>query len=505
MEIMFSKIRQVTARYNSMKILVGLCLVTLCQAALSQKKPVEEIGKIVTRASVEAPLTFLSADEMRGRDTGSRELDIAAGYIASQFQEMGVKPPRGLAGYFQPVDLQRTEPANAATLVINNHSLKLEDEFAILSGETGEWKGDFVYAGYGSVEEIPADIKGKIVLSIAGSKGITGREPVFISSSEKLDRIRAAGGAGLIEIVPSEAVAWSSVLASFGEHTRVSIRREDHIIPHIWVKEASAFGLNEIQKGTNSRLSIVGREPKKIFSKNVLGVIEGSDAALKDEYLVITAHYDHLGVGTPKDQDSIYNGARDNAVGVVSMMSAARFFSKFRPKRSILLIAFTGEEKGLLGSYWYADHPVIPLQQTIFCFNSDGAGYTDKTIATVIGLTRSTAEGNISKGCASFAIKAEMVSTLDGIIFQGTDNFNFTKHGVPSVCFCPGFRAFDAELLKFYHQPADEVSSLDFDYLLKFFRGFVYANYLIANDPQSPKWTAGDKFESLGRNLYRNK
>ncbi len=503
MVIMFLNRMHSTKRQIRATALTGILAIIILQASHAQKNPAKEISKIVTRPSVEASLTFLAADEMRGRDTGSPELDIAASYIASQFQEMGVN---SLAqGYFQAVDLQRIQPARSATLVINGRALRLSDEFAILSGSTGEWKGDFVYAGYGSPEEIPVDIKGKIILSIAGAKGVTNREPVFIASSEKLDRIRAAGGAGLVEIVPAAAVAWSSVLASFGEHTRVSIRKDEATLPHVWIKESGDFGVNDITKGASSRLAIDGRDPVKIFSKNVIGMIEGSDNILKREYVAITAHYDHLGVGPSKNQDSIYNGARDNAIGVVSMMSAARFLSKFRPKRSVLLIAFTGEERGLLGSYWYADHPAVPLGQTIFCFNSDGAGYTDKTIATIIGLTRSTAETNIAKGCAAFGIRAEMIPTLDKVIFQGTDNFNFTKHGVPSVCFCPGFKAFDAELLQYYHQPADEVESLDFDYLMKFFRGFVYANYLIANDPKSPAWSTGDPFESLGKTLYQKK
>ncbi len=500
--IFFQGFVKALSRINALLVFV---LISVFHPCLSQKNTVAEITAIVTRPSVEAPLTFLCADEMRGRDTGSPELDIAANYIASQFRAMGVAPISALNGYYQPVDLQRIQPAKAASLVLNDHAFQLGEQFAILSGSSGEWNGDFVYAGYGSPEEMPSDIKGKLVLSIAGAKGVSSREPVFIASSEKLDRVRAAGGVGLIEIVPSSSVAWNSVIASFGEHTRTSIRTDSKIIPHIWIKESPDFGLNEISRVSKGKLSIVGRESKNIFSKNVLGFIEGSDNPLKNEYLVITAHYDHLGVGPAKGQDSIYNGARDDAVGVVSMMSAARFFSKFRPKRSVLFIAFTGEEKGLLGSYWYADHPVVPLQQTIFCLNSDGAGYTDKTIATVIGLKRSTAEENLSKGCAAFDIKAEMVPTLDKIIFQGTDNYNFTKHGVPSVCYCPGFRAFDAELLRFYHQPSDEVASLDFEYLMKFFRGFVYASHLIANDPKPPAWTSGDQFESLGNTLYHKK
>ena len=237
--------------------------------------------------------------------------------------------------------------------------------------------------------------------------------------------------------------------------------------------------------------------------KNVAGVIEGSDPKLKNEYLIISAHYDHVGVKVvPNKTDSIYNGARDNAIGTVGLMETAKFFSMYPPKRSVLLLAVTAEEQGLLGSAWYSDHPLIPLKQCVFNFNCDGAGYNDKTIATVVGLERTTAQADLTKGCEAFGLKAALDPVPEQNLYERSDNFNFAVKGIPAINFAPGVKAFDADLTKYYHQPEDEVSSLDFDYLIKYFRAYVYTNYLLANAPATPIWKAGDKFEPAAKALY---
>jgi Zn-dependent M28 family amino/carboxypeptidase len=201
-------------------------------------------------------------------------------------------------------------------------------------------------------------------------------------------------------------------------------------------------------------------------------------------------------------QDSIFNGARDNAIGVTGLLATARYLSTYRPKRSVLFIAFTAEEKGLLGSRYYAQNPVIPLNQCIFNFNCDGAGYNNTTIATVIGMERTTAEGILAKACEAFGLKAAIDPVPEQNLFERSDNLHFAEKGIPAITFAPGITAFDAEVNKYYHQPADEVNSLDFDYLLKYFRAYVYANVLLANAPQPPVWKPGDKFEVAAKKLY---
>ena len=479
-----------------------VCCVSVC---FSQKKLVAEIEKMVTRPAVEGPLTFLAADEMRGRDTGSPELDIAANYVASYFQQLGLQVLPGADRYFQKVELVKNFPAGGGEVKLKEDVMKYKEQFVIVEGTNMEWSGEFVYVGYGSMEETPADIKGKMIVSIAGAKESVGVQQIFSASAEKFNRMKTAGAAGLVEYFVTTPFPWPAIVNYFANNSSVTIKKEGAPIPHLWMKDNEAVGFRELKelKKINGSLMIKGSRQINVPAKNVLGKIEGTDANLKNEHIVVSAHYDHVGVGAKKEQDSIYNGARDNALGTVGMMTAARFFTLFPPKRSVIFMALTGEEKGLLGSAWYADHPLVPLNQTVFDFDCDGAGYNDKTVATVIGLERTSAEADISKACAAFGLKAGRDPVPEQNLYERSDNYNFARKGVPAIDFSTGVKSFDAEIMKYYHQPADEVGSLDFEYLVKYYRAFVYANYLIANNPKAPTWTIGDKYEAVGKSLYK--
>ncbi len=487
------------------KSLIVFILSSFFVTGFSQKKPVAEIEKMVNRPDVEAPLTFLAADEMRGRDTGSHELDIAANYIASQFQMLQLQVLPGAPSYFQPVELEKSFPIEAVALKLKDDVLKFKDQFILLKGSNSEWSGECVYVGYGTAEEMPSDIKGKMVVAIAGAKDATSFMQIFVASSDKFKRVKAGGGAGLIEFFVTLPIPWPAVVNRFASNPKVDVKAEDDGVPHVWMKDVDVPGMQEIkeQKKVAGILNIGGSRKVAIPAKNVIGKIEGTDPILKNEYLVISAHYDHVGIGAKKDQDSIYNGARDNALGTVALMTAARYFTKYPPKRSVIFMALTGEEKGLLGSKWYAEHPLIPLRQTVFNFNCDGAGYNDKTIATIIGLERTTAEADIVKACAAFGLKAGGDPAPEQNLYERSDNYNFARKGVPAIDFSTGLKSFDAEINKYYHQPADEAGTLDFEYLVKFYRAFVYANYLLANAPKAPVWKVGDKLETVGKTLYQ--
>ena len=480
-----------------------VALSALASHAFSQKRPVAEIEKLVTRMEVEGPLTFLAADAMRGRDTGSAELEIAANYIASRFQQLGMQALPGADHYFQAVDLTRSSNVVNAELKLKEDVFKFKDQFIILEGGN-EWRGECVYVGYGSAEEMPVDIRGKMIVSIVGSKDSQGRQ-IFAASSEKLERVKASGAAGLIEFFQTPPPFWLQLINYYGNNSRVSIKSDAQEVLHLWMSVSSGAGLAELKekKSGVAAFSMQGGTKISLPAKNVIGKIEGTDPVLKKEHIVISAHYDHVGVGAKVDQDSIYNGARDNALGTVGMLTAASYFSKFPPKRSIIFMALTAEEKGLLGSEWYADHPLVPLNQTVFDFDCDGAGYNDKTVATVIGLERTSAESNIAKACEAFGLKAGRDPVPEQNLYERSDNYNFAKKGVPAIDFATGVKSFDEEIQKYYHKPADEVATLDFEYLVKYYRAFVYANQLIANDAKTPFWKAGDKFETIGKELYQ--
>lgn len=487
------------------KILLCVFALSVLISARAQKKPVEDITKLISKNEAEAHLTFLASDEMRGRDTGSPEIDIAANYIASYFKQLGIKPAPGADQYFQKVAFEKVSPASLVQFKVQDQTFNLKDDIAVMSGGDTELSGDIIFVGYGSAEEFQkTDVKGKIVVAFVGNAGENNVTKAFLGDSPAKNELAKSGGAvALIEILTAPGIPWPNI-AYFLSQERMSLKKEGGI-PHLWMKNSDAAvitALKETKKSTGS-LKVGGSKIKQVSGKNVAGVIEGTDPVLKNEYLVISAHYDHVGVKvTPNKTDSIYNGTRDNAIGTVGLMETAKFFAQYPPKRSVLLLAVTAEEKGLLGSSWYSDHPLIPLKQCVFNFNCDGAGYNDKTIATVVGLERTTAEADLTKGCAAFGLKAALDPVPEQNLYERSDNYSFAKKGVPAINFAPGVKAFDAELTKYYHQPEDEVSSLDFDYLMKYFRAYVYTNYLLANAPKAPTWKAGDKFEAEAKKLY---
>ncbi len=271
-----------------------------------------------------------------------------------------------------------------------------------------------------------------------------------------------------------------------------------------WLADANGEW-EKIAKTTKSeaKVMISGSLSGKVPSKNVIGWVEGKHPEKKKEFLVMTAHYDHIGVTyRGPEEDSIYNGARDNAIGVATLLETAKVIAENRPDYSVVFLALTAEEKGLLGSSWYGSHPIFPLNKTFFNFNTDGGGYNDTTIATVIGLNRTGVTENLKKAVAAFGLGVTDDPVPEQNLFDRSDNVNFAREGVPAITFTCGLTAFDAEIFKYYHQAGDEVESMDISYLTKYTKSFVYAAYLIANSKEKPFWKTGDKYEEVGKKLY---
>jgi hypothetical protein len=451
----------------------------LATASFAQKNPVAEITKVITRAEAEAHLAFLASDEMRGRDTGSPELDIAANYIATQFKILGLKQAPGLTNYFQPVALETIFPASGGELILGGDVFKYKEHFIVMGGGNTSWNGEIVYAGYGSPEELAeANVKGKLVVTLAGDKNSNGNVMgIFMGAGDKAKNAKASGAAGLVEIFSSPQVPWAALVGYLASNPSTRVKKGEDPIPHVWLKGGDTELLVKVKENAfKGSLSVNGIVQKDIPAKNVIGIIEGTDPVLKNEYLVVSAHYDHVGVQKKAQagKDSIFNGARDNAIGVVGLLSTAKYLAQFPPKRSVLFMALTAEEKGLLGSKYYTENPVVPLNQTVFNFNCDGAGYNDVTITTIIGMERTTAEADLIKASAAFGLKAIVDPVPEQNLYERSDNYNFAAKGVPAVNFAPGTKSFDAELMKYYHQPADEFASLDFDYLMKYFRAYIF-------------------------------
>lgn len=472
--------------------------------AFAQKKKSADINDIIRPEEIEAHLSFLAADEMRGRNAGSPEIEIAANYVRANFKREGAKPLAGAADYFQQVGLIKLTAPTYGKAIIGDKTFNLKENLLIIDGDSTAWSGEMIYVGYGAEEELKrADIKGKMVLALAGAKDADMLNKVMNASSQKLKNVKDAGGIGLIEFLLLPQAPWPT-LVNYLSQPSWNISRPGTVIPHVFLKPADIASLSLQQNQTiKGSLAISGKKRVPVPGKNVVGLIEGSDEKLKEQYIVVTAHYDHIGVGKVKDgQDSIFNGARDNAIGVTALMQTAKYLRANPPKRSVLLVALTSEEKGLLGSKWYTENPLIPLNKTVLSINCDGVGYNDKSILTSISWGRTSSDPIVAKAAKAFGLGVGGDPDPKEGFFERSDQVSFANKGVVAIKLQPGLARMDDEIRKYYHRQADEVSSLDFDYLTKFYKTFVTAVHQLANEPGRYSWNKGDKYEEMAKKLY---
>ncbi len=291
---------------------------------------------------------------------------------------------------------------------------------------------------------------------------------------------------------------------------RSATRPEINIAARYISEMFKSFGLKELN-GTRDyfqEFEIKTNNPEKLYiAKNVLGWIEGTDPALKNEFIVLSSHYDHLGIAATSKMeagksDSIFNGARDNAIGTTAVIDAARYFSKHPTKRSILFITFSGEEMGLLGSKFFADHPLIPLKQMVFNLNNDNASYNDTTAITFVGLGRTNIDDEIKNAAAAYQLTV-LKDPIAGRLFYGSDNAPLAEKGIPACTYSLGMRDFGPSIRDRYHQLSDEIGNFDLRYALRFINCYILSAINIADSPQQPKWTKGDEYEKNWETLHR--
>ncbi|WP_299313627.1 M28 family peptidase [uncultured Aquimarina sp.] len=467
---------------------------------------IEKVTSTVSKSEIEGHIYFLASDELKGRQTGTPENKIAAQYLANMLRGYGAQPVTENKNYFQKVTLNTTSSFESASLNIGDFTTS---KIVTLKKANTSFSGSLVFANYGLAEDYNnLNVKGKIVVTYSGTKDNNNLRFAFSKMQEKITLAKEKGAVGIIEVNSIDDKTWSQLDHSFnGEKMSVSEEKEPNNFTYLWVndqkEEISKFFENKNE--INATVEVQGIKKSTVVSQNVVGMVEGTDPKLKNEFVIYSAHYDHVGIGKAVDNDSIYNGARDNAVGTVTVLSAAQNMAKYPTKRSALFILFTGEEKGLLGSKWYVNHPMIPLHQMVYCFNSDNGGYNDTSIATIVGLERTTASDDIKKAATPFGLKAIDDPAPEQGLFDRSDNVHFAAKGIPAPTFSMGFTAFDEEITKYYHQVTDNPDTLDYDYLLKFFQSYVLACRNIANNPETPFWVEGDKYYEAGKKLYNKK
>lgn len=462
------------------------------------------IKSTINQIDAESHLRFLAADELRGRNTGTIELNIAGRYLAEQFRKYGLDPMGDEEGdYTQKVNIIEIQPPTEATASLNDKVFDIKLDLGYIDGENGITEGPIMYLE--DLSELEnTDLKGKIVVTVLGDPRAA------ITNINQVKNLQKMGAIGLIEIYGrGQKFPWSAV-ARYLNSEKMNLGEIDStkVLPRVWVNDTTDVFVEKLKisaAGSNATIKIDNSIKKPVESYNIVGKIEGTDPILKDEHVIMCAHYDHIGVQSGKGLDSIYNGTRDNGIGTTGLINAAKYFGLHPAKRSMIIIALTGEEKGLLGSMYYTDNPKVPLEKSVFALNIDNSGYTDIENITLLD----TARTNIDKLVYQAAKEAGLGVMGDRIPSQGyyerSDQVSFAKKGVPAVNFKMSMAAFDERISTYYHQPNDEFDSIDRDYVYKYWISYIRSAELISNWDRTPYWMPGDKFEEAGNKLYNKK
>lgn len=492
-----------------MKHIAHTILICLLAAAALAQTPVTNIPPpLYDTSSLNDAVRYLASDELAGRRTASPGGRLAAEYLAEQFREIGLQPLPGQADYFQEIPFVNIRPAARGYLVLNNDRFEIGQHWVLLKGSEQDRETVAVFAGHGWVDTAThyddykgLDVKGKVVLVLTGSPEDSQPFQAFRSTRQKREMAKARGAIGMIELFRLR-MPWAFVNRYLsGERLEIGeagSRQDDFF--HAWLNEGT--DKVKLELGQEMPVTVVteGNRMEQRAAMNVLGWLPGSDPALKDAAILLSAHYDHVGVGRQggapySPEDSIFNGARDNAIGTVALLAAARVLVTQLVKRPVIFAAFTGEEMGLLGSRYFAEHPVFPMEHIAYNLNNDGAGYNLTTHFSLIGWGRTNADTLFAQAAEETDLEISRNPAPDQNLFERSDNVAFAGLGIPAVTFSPGFIEMDPEMMKYYHQAADNPDSLDYAYLSRFWQAYTRAAQLLVNYPHPLRWTPGDPFD----------
>ena len=391
---------------------------------------------------------------------------------------------------------------------LDDDTLNAPDDFFIMEADNSTIKSSsLVFLNYGLTDDFKGkDLTNKIVVANAGDTKSDDPQSWYKASLQKREMAKAAGAKGIIELYYNPKSPYNFVKRFLASRKRIELGElpEGNGIFHLMVDASNEAIVNKLKSGNSElNLTIDGISKKEIESENIVGYVEGTDPLLKEKIIVFSAHYDHVGIGVADAVgDTIYNGARDNAVGTTTVLMSAENIAKYPLRRSSMFVLFTAEEKGLLGSKWFVEECPVELNKIKYCFNSDNGGYDDTSIATIVGKERTTAQPVFEEACAAYGL--ETIDDQIGGFFDRSDNVNFAAVGIPAPTFSMGFRSFGEEIRKYYHQAGDHADNLDYDYLDKFFRAYVLSARMIGNSDSTFFWNEGDKYYDKGIELYKD-
>ena len=481
-----------------MRTFVRLALAGSACLALSGVLIAQSGADRIRPEALRAHLWFLADDLLEGRNTGTRGYDIAAQYVAAQFAAYGLRPAGGDGTYFQSVPIRRAEivestvslagPAGTTALASPKDYVVRPD----VRRDTLSASGPVVFVGYGiSAPEYELDeyggidVRGKIVaflrsggeslpptaraihssvatkLEVAAARGAVGAfyviQPTFpMPTNERFDWVDTAGGdsgapASLGPVVTITEAAAAPFFRSVGSVDEIKARLK-------------AGTLRAFDTKVTATITATGRSAA-LRTANVVGLLEGSDPVRAREHVVYTSHLDHVGIGTPVNGDAIYNGAIDNASGIATMLEVTRAQSA-RPRRprSVLFVAVTGEERGLLGSDYFARHPTVPPASLFANVNSDGSNMLIPAIKDFVAYGAPESRGMeaiVAEVAATLRLKVSPDPVPEETYFVRSDQFSFVKQGLAALFIMPGLDSREA-MARFnkerYHKPADDLT-----------------------------------------------
>ena len=512
---------------------------------------------IARTEAIRAHMTFLASDLLEGRGTGTRGYRIAAEYVAAQYELAGLEPGAN-GSWYQEVPFRETVADASSTITFTRDgaapvTLRNFQEFTSYGDPLMPEKvveGEVVFAGYGISapdqkydDYAGLDVKGKIVAIFSNSPA---RFPNAVrahysSSLNKIETAAAKGAVGLIMLTTPQDDArspWPRKARQARNGSMYWLRSDG--TPHaVDPSLSSTVGLsldatrqllgaqaNDVFTSlldgkpkaaplrTRGRIHLVSTH-RELKSPNVVGMVRGSDPALRDEYLVYSAHLDHVGITAPVDGDAINNGAFDNASGIAVMLEIARAFGALepKPKRSILFLATTGEEKGLRGADYFANNPPVPVESIIGNVNIDMLVMIARTTDLIpIGIETNEI-GDVAREVArEMNVELSPDPFPEEVVFVRSDQYPFIRRGIPALYVAPGFKPVDpnVDLHKLhkewlrtrYHAPSDDLKQpIDYSAALLLTEFDFRLGLALANRAERPKWKPGDYFgERFGKN-----
>jgi hypothetical protein len=466
----------------------------------------------ITPADMYRRVAFLSSDAMRGRDTPSPGLEAAAAYLVGEYTRLGLEPGGENGTFYQRYPMRSlgldTGTVHFGTLVgtdmNSNQMLAWGRDFYAMPGSVADANrdmrhGGLVYVGAIGDAGLPqADYQGNV--PVAALHGAYSR--AWRAEATRLRRLaKAAGASAVVLVVDSAFPDDTFTQLARTERTLKTEQGEEGQIPAFYVtyrafQAIAARAAGGVRFATaRTPLALTGVEAH--FSSdqrliqdsrppNVVAILRGSDPVLRDEYVVLSAHLDHVGVGQPVRGDSIYNGADDDASGTAAILEVAEAMASrsTRPRRSVIFLHVSGEEKGLLGSRWFSDHPTVPIKQIVADVNVDMIGRNSPDTVVVIGKNYSSLGKTVNDVQAQHP---ELGLTISDDIwpeerfFFRSDHYNFARKDIPAIFFFSGVH-------EDYHRPSDEVEKLNVDKAARIARSIFYTVDAVANADGRPQW-----------------